>query len=100
MSNPSQLNEDVISESAVDTEEWNELVTSRYFHKLISFISNKVTRFTKETDKLASQPSLDTSFKVAALAAKKEELSSLLRKFDFFKEQHRLYLIDKQKRGN
>lgn len=100
MSIVNQQNNELISDSIVETEEWNEIISSRYFIRLVNFISNKIVRYSKEIEKLSIEPSLDTSFKVSALAAKKEELNSLLRKFEFYKEQYRLYQIDKQKRGN
>lgn len=92
-----EQNQDLLSDSVIDIEEWNELVSSRTFYKLTEAISRRIEKYRKESEKLALAPTLDNQFKITAALNRKDELQGLLNKFNFYIEQYRLYQIKKQK---
>lgn len=90
-------NDKILDKEYIDLEEWNNLISSPYFPKLVEHLENRNSRHQRNVDKLTKDLSLDNSVKQSAILSRRDENLTLLSFFKSMVERKRQ--IDNKLKG-
>lgn len=74
--------DELIDKRLVELENWGDLIRSPEFKVLTAHINERVARLSREIEKLAGTPKLDSSIEMMGKVMARKELSSLLSLFE------------------
>lgn len=82
-----QVSNTFYNEEYEDIRQWDELIKSPCFNKIVDKINLEKNRLQKDIDTLLKSPTLDNSIKITSLAVAKDKLNDLLLYFEFVKQK-------------